>query len=70
MIFRLTSALVAVRADSCGMRIISIPAGTSVEIVGRVDTYGLVEVRSGDRIFSMYMSDLEQGADPVSSQSA
>lgn len=70
MTFRLTSALVAVRADSCGMRIISIPAGTNVEVVGKVDSHGLVDVRAGERIFSMYMTDLEQSADPVSPQNA
>ena len=68
--YRLTSALVAIKGGPTGVQIITIHAGTIVTLTGIPQQSGLVDVRVGAEILSMFMRDLEERAEVVNGSGA
>ena len=65
MKYRLRSAVVAIKPDQDGFRILTIRAGQTVHVVGQVQRSGMVDVSIEDETLSMFIQDIESRGDPL-----
>jgi len=67
--YRLKAALSALDCKP-GLRIVKIPAGVIVDVVGSVERSGLVDVLTDGQTLSVFMRDLEENGQRVESAKA
>ena len=67
MTYRLTAPLTAIKDSDGDYRgvLVSMPVGSTVQVVGDVDEIGLVNVSCDGEIVCMFREDLEERADLV-----
>ena len=57
-VFRLDSAIVGIRADDGGTRLITIPKGSTLVLIGKIDRHGLVDVSYDGTSVAVFARDL------------
>ena len=64
-VFRLDSAIVGIRADNDGSRLITIPSGSTVSLIDKTERNGLVDVSYEGMSVAVFLRDLRDRCSPL-----